>query len=384
MFNYGCHKIEEEDIDAVVKALRSQYITQGPLVSEFEYQIGSKVNARFVKCLSSGTAALHCAYQALGLMPDDILWTVSTTFSATASQALALGAEIDFIDISLETGNLCVDHLKEKLQLAELSGRLPKIITIVHLAGNPALIKEVYELTKRYKIFLVEDASHALGAQNIDEKVGSCKYSDISVFSFHPVKIITTGEGGCITTNNEELYNKINLISSQGIERDSRRFDNKDREEWQYEIQSIGYNYRMSDISAALGLSQIKRLDNIVKYRREIMDFYQHHLNDDIGNILFPLANTKTSGHLAIYRPVKLLTKREYSELIKKLRNSGVNPQLHYSALHKHPFYQKIKSWDLPNSELYEYTSFSLPIFLDLSLENVYNITTIINKVFNY
>ena len=300
MISYGRQSINQDDIDAVVNVLNSDFLTQGPKVVEFETNLASYCGTRYAKAVSSGTAALHLAYLAIGLKKGDIVWTVPNTFVASANAALYCGAKVDFVDIDINTYNMSVSLLELKLIKAKQDGNLPQLVVPVHFAGQSCEMRQICKLSKEYDFKIIEDASHALGGDYLNSKVGSCQYSSMAVFSFHPVKMITTGEGGVIMTNSKFLNEKIELLRSHGITKDETKFNNYSDGDWYYEQQELGFNYRLTDIQAALGISQLKRLDSFVSRRRDIVKKYFEKLD----NCLLPYQHpdTNSSWHLFVIK----------------------------------------------------------------------------------
>jgi UDP-4-amino-4,6-dideoxy-N-acetyl-beta-L-altrosamine transaminase len=359
MIHYGKQSINQDDIDAVVNVLKSDFLTQGPKVAEFENDLADYCKVKHVKVVNSGTAALHLAYLAIGLEQDDIVWTASNTFVATANAALYCGATVDFVDIDSKTYNLSIDCLKEKLIQAKKDSRLPKLVVPVHFAGQSCEMKAVWELSKEYGFKIIEDASHALGGEYLDKKIGCCEYSDMAVFSFHPVKMITTGEGGAITTNNKQLNEKIELLRSHGITKDVTKFNNESDGDWYYEQQELGFNYRLTDIQAALGISQLKRLDGFVAKRREISKKYFNKLECNMLPYQHP--DTKSSWHLFIIKS------SNRKETYIKLKEQDIITQVHYIPVHAQPFYNKKALQNRNSDEFYQHC-LSLPIYVDLTI----------------
>lgn len=358
MINYGKQTINQDDIDAVVNVLKSDFLTQGPKVAEFENDLADYCNVKHVKVVSSGTAALHLAYLAIGLKTDDIVWTVPNTFVATANAALYCGAIVDFVDINQKTYNMSVDCLKKKLIQAKKYNKLPKLVVPVHFAGQSCEMKALWKLSREYGFKIIEDASHALGGEYLDKKIGCCEYSDMTVFSFHPVKMITTGEGGAITTNNKILNEKIELLRTHGITKDVTKFKNESDGDWYYEQQDLGFNYRLTDIQAALGISQLKRLDDFIEKRREISKKYFNKLECNILPYQHP--DTKSSWHLFIIKS------SNRKETYIKLKENDIITQVHYIPVHTQPFYNK-KAIQYRNSVEFYQHCLSLPIYVDLT-----------------
>tara|TARA_B100001564_G_scaffold351781_1_gene358141 strand:- start:7763 stop:8875 length:1113 start_codon:yes stop_codon:yes gene_type:complete len=355
VINYGKQNISQEDIDAVVEVLKSDFLTQGPKLIEFEDELKKYCNVKFVKAVSNATSALHIAYLAIGVGKGDIVWTSPNTFVSTANAALYCGANVDFVDIHPETFNMSVQHLEDKLIKAKKENKLPKLVVPVHFSGQSCEMKKIWSLSKEYGFKVIEDASHALGGKYLNQPVGSCEYSHMSIFSFHPVKMITTGEGGAITTNDQELDNKLSLLRTHGITKDASQFKNESHGAWYYEQQALGYNYRLTDIQAALGLSQLKRLDSFIERRKEIADFYQNNLK----NVSLPYQHpdVHSSWHLFVIKV------KDREEVFNRLLQKGIQTQVHYIPVSTQPFYNSEK---LENTEDFYKNCLSLPIYFDL------------------
>jgi UDP-4-amino-4,6-dideoxy-N-acetyl-beta-L-altrosamine transaminase len=365
MIPYGRQTITEADIDAVVKVLRSDFLTQGPAVPAFEAVVAERVGAAHAVVVNSATSALHIACLALGLGPGDQLWTSPITFVASANCALYCGATVDFVDIDPSTYCMSPDALEEKLALASRNGRLPKIIVPVHLAGQSCEMNRIGILAKRYGVHVIEDASHAIGAGYMGMPVGNCGWSDICVFSFHPVKIITTGEGGVATTQNEALAQSMRLLRSHGITRE-RETMLRDDGPWYYEQQALGWNYRLTDVAAALGTSQMAQLDAYLAARRAHAAAYDLALAK--LNVIRPQQHpdTLSSWHLYI---VQVDTLR-HRAIFEGLRAHGIGVNLHYIPVHLQPWYRAkgFRIGQFPESERYYQRAVSLPIFPGLSV----------------
>ena len=355
MNNYGKQSINQDDIDAVVSGLKSDFLTQGPKVSEFESDLATYCGAKYALVVNNGTAALHLAYLAIGLKKNDIVWTTPNTFVATANAALYCGATVDFVDIDPLTYNISIDCLKDKHTQAKKDNKLPKLVVPMHFSGQSADMKEIWQLSQEYGFKVIEDACHALGGEYLGKKVGSCEYSDIAVFSFHPVKMITTGEGGAIITNDKKLHEIIELYRSHGITKDLTKFDNTSDGGWYYEQQVLGFNYRLTDMQAALGISQLKRLDSFVEKRREIA---RHYLAE-LKNVILPYQHpdTNSSWHLFV---VKI---KDRKEVYQQLKAQGVMTQVHYIPINRQPFFNREQ---LKNSNDFYLHCLSLPIYTDL------------------
>ena len=378
---YSTQFIDRKDITAVVKVLNSKFLTQGPTVGKFEKAIAKKVNAKYSVAFNSATSALHASCLALALKKNEIVWTVPNTFVASANCALLAGGKVDFVDINPTTKNMDLEALEKKLIKAKKQKKLPKIIIPVHFAGNPYPQDKIKALSKKYNFKVIEDASHAIGAKYKKEKVGSCKWSDITVFSFHPVKIITTIEGGIATTNSLQLYNNLKLFGNHGITKDKKKFKIKNQGDWYYEQQVLGLNYRMSDVSAALGLSQLKKLDSFIKERNYIADYYLKKLNQKFIGLPRKNKLSLCTFHLFVIKVKDYKTRNTLFDLLRK-NNFLVN--LHYLPVHLQPYFRKkgFKSGMFKESEDHSKKSISLPIYPGLKLERVKKTINLINKFF--
>lgn len=369
MIPYGRQQITQADVDAVSEVLRSDWITQGPTVPRFESELQSYCGVSHAVAVNSATAALHLACVALGLGPGDRFWTSPVTFIASAACGLYCGAEVDFVDIDPETYNMSVEALASKLELAKREGVLPKVVIPVHLGGQSCDMQEIWALSEQYGFRVIEDASHALGGTYLGEPVGSCRYSDIAVFSFHPVKIVTTGEGGVALTNDAELAERMSSIRSHGITRDADKMQCAPDGPWYYEQLELGYNYRMTDIQAALGASQLQRLDDYISRRNEIARRYDAELLG-LPLILPHVRETVYSAfHLYIVRIDPVLSPVSHLEAFELLRENGIGVNLHYIPLPVQPFYQRMgfRIDDFPCAQHYYATAISLPVFPGLS-----------------
>ena len=378
---YGCQDINNSDINAVTEILKSPFLTQGPIVKAFEEAISQKIGSNYAVSSNSATSALHIACLALGLKEGDSLWTSPISFVASANCALYCGANVNFVDIDPETGLISLSELEKKLKVAKSENNLPKILIPVHLSGTSCDMKKIYNLSKKYGFSIIEDASHAIGGKYESEYVGNCKYSDISVFSFHPVKIITTGEGGMATTNKKELRQKMKDLTTHGITKEITRFTNPPEGLWAYEQQQLGFNYRLTDLQASLGISQLKRLDDFVSKRNQIREFYVDKLRDLPLKILSIPKNVYSACHLVVVR-LKDKSKSVHKMIFADLRNSGIGVQLHYSPIHLQPYYKKLgfKYNDFPESEAYGSDAFSLPVYYKLTLEQQNRVISILKK----
>ena len=385
MFPYSRQNIDKTDILSAVRVLKSDFLTQGPLVSKFEKKISNYVKAKYAVATNSGSSALHIACLALNIKKGDLVWTVPNTFAATANCALHCGAKVDFVDIDKNTWNMSIRSLEKKLQKEK--NKLPKIVIPVHFAGQPTDQKKIWELSKKFKFKIIEDASHSLGAKHFNEPVGSCKWSDITVFSFHPVKIITTGEGGMATTNNKKYSDQMRISLSNGIVKDSKLFKFKKKNQpWYYEYQKTGFNYRMNEMSAAIGISQLSKLKEFLKKRNEIAKLYKKIL--DKLFIKYQKINTYnfSSYHLFVIQFDLKKTKFSYLNIFKKLRSKNYFVNLHYMPLHLSPYFKKLgfKKNQYPNSEKYGVSSISLPIYYGLKISKVFKICSLIKSFVKY
>lgn len=364
MIPYGRQHIDQNDIDAVVDVLNSDFLTQGPAIAAFEKSISSYCRVQHTVAVSSATAGLHIACLALGLGEGDIAWTSPNTFPATSNAALFCGAKVDFVDIDPQTYNMCPIALKTKLEEARKTGQIPKVVIPVHFAGQSCDMESIARLSKEYGFAVIEDASHCIGGDYKNNKMGSCEYSDICVFSFHPVKIITTGEGGAVTTNNEQLYKKLNLLRTHGITREETLFQKPNEGGWYYEQIDLAPNYRITDIQAALGLSQMSKLDQFILRRRELAQRY-NHLFADVEHITPHQAkDTNSSWHLYVIRVPAVRRK----EIYDGLKTAGIYANVHYIPVHTHPYYQSLgfKTGMFPQSESYYAQVISIPLYYGL------------------
>lgn len=388
---YGHQWIDEKDIEEVIKVLKSDWITQGPKVKEFENALCKYTGAKYVVAVSSGTSALHIACLATGIRDGDEAITSPITFVASANCVLYCGGKPIFVDIQEDTVNINPKEIKKKI-----TSRTKAIIP-VHFAGHPCDLEEIHEIAKKYNLLVIEDATHALGAEYKDSKIGSCKYSDMTIFSFHPVKSITMGEGGAVLTNKKELYDKLLMLRNHGITNDQERFINKKlaftqpattnpqpANPWYYEMQELGFNYRITDFQCALGLSQLKKLDGFIQKRRKIAKIYENRFkNNDFFDLPQEKDYTKSSWHLY---PVKLKDKyKEKKSLIfNKLREKGLGVQVHYIPVYLQLYYQKLgyKRGICPNAEDFYQKQISIPLYQSMSTEDINYVVNRIFKVF--
>ncbi|MBT2772436.1 UDP-4-amino-4,6-dideoxy-N-acetyl-beta-L-altrosamine transaminase [Halomonas sp. ISL-60] len=371
MIPYGKQDITQSDIDAVVKVLTSDFLTQGPKVPAFEQKVAEHVGAKHALAVNSATSALHIACKALGLGSGDWLWTTPITFVASANCGLYCGARIDFVDIDPKTYNLCPKALEAKLQEAKRNNRLPKVLMAVHLCGQPCDMEALYNLGQRFGFRIVEDASHGIGGKYKGEFIGSGRYSDITVFSFHPVKIITTAEGGMALTNDEKLASRMNLLRSHGITRDQNLMTHEPDGPWYYQQVELGYNYRMTELQAALGISQMDRLDAFISRRHELAKRYDKLLKDLPVMTPWQHPDSYTGLHLYVIRLQLGAINKTHRQVFESLREQGIGVNLHYIPVHTQPYYQDMgfKPEAFPKAMQYYREAISLPMFQGLTDE---------------
>ena len=368
---YGRQDISQADIDAVVDVLRSDFLTQGPVVPSFEAAVASYCGAQYAVAVNSATSALHIACLALGLGPGDWLWTSPITFVASANCGLYCGAKVDFVDIDPQTYNLCPVALERKLIEAERAGCLPKVLVPVHLCGQSCDMAAIHALALRFGFKVIEDASHSIGGRYKDQPIGNCAYSDITVFSFHPVKIITTAEGGLATTNDSALAARMDLLRSHGITRDPIRMTHEPDGPWYYQQVALGFNYRMTEMQAALGVSQMTRLDRFVTKRHQLASRYDEMLAELPLTTPWQHPDSYSGLHLYVIRLQVDKIRRTHREVFEQLRAQGIGVNLHYIPIHTQPYYQRMgfKVGDFPEAERYYTQAISLPMYAGLSLD---------------
>jgi UDP-4-amino-4,6-dideoxy-N-acetyl-beta-L-altrosamine transaminase len=376
MIPYGRQTIDESDVEAVIETLKSDFLTTGPKILEFEKKIANYVGAKYAVAVSSGTAALHLACLAAGLKKDDELVTSPLTFAASANCALYCDSKPVFVDIKKENGLIDENLIEEKINSNT------KIIIPVHYAGLPCNMEKIKEIADKHKLVVVEDACHALGAEYKNSKIGDCKYSDMAVFSFHPVKHITTGEGGMITTNSEKLYKKLIILRSHGITKNPDELENKNEGSWFYEMQELGYNYRITDIQCALGISQLSKLDKFIEKRREIAKKYDEEFSKIDGiEIIKETNNSKSAYHLYV---IKVKDKETRLKLFNYLKENDIFCQVHYIPVHWHPYYQKlgyVKN-DCPESGKFYGRIISLPMYPSLRDNEEKKVISLVRKFY--
>jgi len=380
---YGKQDINQQDIDCVVDVLSSDFLTQGPQVPAFETALADYTGASYAFAVNSATSALHIACLSLGLGEGDWLWTSPITFVASANCGLYCGARVDFVDIDPATYNMCPKRLEEKLIEAKAKDMLPKIVVAVHLSGQSCDMEAISKLANEYNFKVIEDASHAIGGKYQGFPIGNCKYSQITVFSFHPVKIVTTAEGGAALTNDKALADKMELYRSHGITRNSCQMESESHGGWYYQQVELGFNYRMTELQAALGISQMKRLDDFVVARHHLSDRYNELLKGLPVTLPFQLANTYSGLHLYVIRLSLEQLSLTHREVFDALRNRGIGVNLHYIPVHTQPYYEKLgfSLGDFPESERYYREAISLPMFHGMREEEQDTVVQVLTDV---
>lgn len=371
MIPYGRQDITQADIDAVIGVLQSDFLTQGPMVPRFEQLVAQHVGASHALAVNSATSALHIACLALGLGPGDRLWTSPITFVASANCGLYCGAKVDFVDIDPKTYNLCPVALERKLEQSERDGTLPKVVVPVHLCGQPCDMQAIHSLAKRYGFKIIEDASHAIGGKYKGEFIGNGKYSDITVFSFHPVKIITAAEGGMAVTNNAELASKMALLRSHGITRDVQYMTQEPDGPWYYQQIDLGFNYRMTELQAALGVSQMERLDQYIARRHQLAARYNEQLSTLPITLPWQHADSYSGLHLYVIRLQLEKIAKTHRQVFESLREQGIGVNLHYIPVHTQPYYARMgfKPEEFPEAQSYYREAISIPMFQTMTLD---------------
>lgn len=383
MIPYGKQEINQQDIDSVLDVLNSDFLTQGPQVPKFESALVKYTHARYALAVNSATSALHIACLSLNLGQGDWLWTSPITFVASANCGLYCGAQVDFVDIDPYTYNMCPKRLEEKLIKAKAEDKLPKVVVPVHLCGQPCDMISISKLAKKYDFKIIEDASHAIGGLYHGVPIGSCKYSDITVFSFHPVKIVTTAEGGAVLTNQKELADKMALLRSHGITRDPELIRGESHGGWYYQQIDLGFNYRMTELQAALGVSQMTRLDKFVSTRHMLSKRYNEKLAGLPLVLPYQLPETYSGLHLFVIRLNLDELTISKNQVFDMLREKGIGVNLHYIPVHTQPYYQKMGfiEGDFPESERYYREAISLPMFHGMSEEQQDTVVQILTDV---
>src|SRR5690554_3703270 len=383
MIPYGRQDIQQADIDAVLEVLQWDFLTQGPMVPRFEQAVASKVGARYALAVNSATSALHIACLALGLGEDDWLWTTPITFVASANCGLYCGAQVDFVDIDPRTYNLCPKALEAKLEYAERKGCLPKVVVVVHLCGQPCDMQAIHALGQRYGFGIIEDASHAIGGKYQGDYIGNGRYSDITVFSFHPVKIITTAEGGMALTNDDQLAEKMNLHRSHGVTRDQNLMTHEPDGPWYYQQVDLGFNYRMTELQGAMGVSQMDRLDAFVARRHELAKRYDGLLADLPVTTPWQHPDSYSGLHLYVIRLQLHNLSKNHRQVFESLREQGIGVNLHYIPVHTQPYYQAMgfAAEDFPEAMAYYREAISLPMFQGLTDEQQDEVVSALESV---
>ena len=383
MIPYGRQHITQADIDAVVDVLKSPFLTQGSQVPAFEQAIASYTGASYGVAVNSATSALHIACLALGLGQGDWLWTVPNTFVASANCGLYCGAQVDFVDIDPVTLNMSVDALSKKLALAKAENRLPKVVIPVHFSGEPCDMAAIHALSQQYGFAIIEDASHAIGGKYQGKPIGNCQYSNITVFSFHPVKIITTAEGGLATTNRADLAEKMQLLRSHGVTRDTNLMTQASEGGWYYQQVDLGFNYRMTELQAALGVSQMTLLDTFVARRHQLAKRYDELLKD--LPIILPTRHPENGSALHLYPiQIKAESGKTRKQVFDHLRANDIGVNVHYIPVHTQPYYQAMgfATGDFPNSEAYYQAAISLPLYYDLTEAEQDTVIAVLTQAF--
>ncbi|WP_261845150.1 UDP-4-amino-4,6-dideoxy-N-acetyl-beta-L-altrosamine transaminase [Aliamphritea ceti] len=383
MIPYGKQDITQGDIDAVVEVLQSDFLTQGPKGPAFEKTVSDYCGSRHAFAVNSATSALHIACLALELGPDDYLWTTPVTFVASANCGLYCGAKVDFVDIDPATYNMSVDALERKLLEAEPKGMLPKVLVAVHLCGQPCEMERIHALSERFNFRIIEDASHAIGGRYKDEPIGNCRYSDITVFSFHPVKIVTTAEGGMALTNDDEIARRLALFRSHGITRDNEQMTKEPDGPWYYQQIELGYNYRMTELQAALGVSQMGRVDAFVFRRHQLAHRYYQALESLPITLPWQHPDSYSGLHLFVIRLKLEQIKLTHRDVFEALRAKGIGVNLHYIPVHTQPYYQAtgFKADDFPEAMKYYAEAISLPMFHGMTTEQQDEVISVLKEV---
>ncbi len=383
MIPYGRQSISDEDIEAVIDVLKSDFLTQGPCVPAFEDSIKAACDVAHAIAVNSATSALHIACLALDVGLGDYVWTSPNSFVASANCALYCGASVDFVDIDPRTFNLSPDRLEEKLIEAKAAGTLPKVVIPVHLCGQPCDLERIHALGQEYGFAIIEDASHAIGGKYKGRPIGNCEYSDIAVFSFHPVKIITTAEGGVATTQSAELATRMDLLRSHGVTRNPDLMTKPSEGGWYYQQVALGFNYRMTEMQAALGHSQMTRLEAFVARRHELAARYNELLADLPINLPFQHADSYSGLHLYVIQLDLGHNSKTHEQVFTELRDEGIGVNLHYIPIHTQPYYQELgfNDGDFPGAEDYYAKSISIPLYHAMTNEQQDEVIAVLRRV---
>ena len=376
---YGKHSIDSKDIASVIEVLENRFLTQGSMVPDFESRLSEYTGSHCAVAVSSGTSGLHIACLALGITSGDLVWTVPNSFVASANCALYCGADIDFVDIDQQTRNLSIEALKHKLIEAHSAGRLPKALIVVHFAGQSCDMKAIQDLTQPYGIKLIEDAAHGLGGSFLNGKIGSCQFSDMTVLSFHPVKSITTAEGGAVLTNDAMLAQRLALFAKHGVTRDHNLMDGESEGPWYYQQIELGYNYRLSDLHAALGVSQLQKLDSFIALRRQLAANYQRELQDLPLRLPQVPTYTESAWHLYVVEVIEGKRKHVYDALQKR----GIGVNVHYIPIHLQPYYRRrgFRTGDFPHAERFYQNAITLPLFPSMTADEQNKVVQALKEV---
>lgn len=379
MIPYGKHFVDEQDIASVVDVLTNHFLTQGSLVSEFERGLSTYTGSKFATAVNSGTSGLHIACLAAGVGLGDLVWTVPNSFVASANCARYCGADVDFVDIDPQTHNICLKALEQKLVQAKKHNMLPKALIVVHFSGLSCDMEMINRLVEPHGIVLVEDAAHGLGGEYMGAKIGCCQYSDMTVLSFHPVKSITTAEGGAVMTNSNQLQQKLQLFAKHGVTRDESLMIEPSHGPWYYQQVELGYNYRLSDLHAALGISQLDKLDTFIQQRQKLATIYSDNLNQLPLRYLNVPSYAKSAWHLYMIE----LTSHDRSEIYEALHKKGVGVNVHYIPIHLQPYYRKLgfKPGDFPNAENFYQNALTIPLFPSMSADDQNRVIQAIREV---
>lgn len=383
MIPYGRQDISQADIDAVTAVLQSDFLTQGPQVPLFEQAVLDACGTKYAVAVNSATSALHIACLALGLGKGDWLWTTPNTFVASANCGLYCGAQVDFVDIDPRTYNLCAKELEKKLVTAEQQGKLPKILVPVHFSGQPCDMQAIHALAQKYGFKIIEDASHAIGGKYQGEPIGNCRYSDITVFSFHPVKIVTTAEGGMAVTNDAQLAEKLGLLRSHGITRDAHLMTEPVHGPWYYQQVDLGFNYRLTDLQAALGVSQMQRLDAYVSKRHQLAQRYDELLKELPVTTPWQHEDGYSGLHLYVIRLQLDKIQKAHLEVFEGMRAAGILVNLHYIPVHMQPYYKSMgfNVGQFPQAEQYYKEAISIPMFPVMTTEQQEKVVAVLREL---